>query len=88
MKNSCKKIISVILTVVLLLTAAPLSGFAGLDFDWLDFSTTSSALSFNEINRKWVKPPTFKLLWQKYVWGNRQKIFVWELKNKQKKNKA
>ena len=46
-----------------------------------------SSLSFNEINRKWAKPPTFKLLWQKYVWGNRQKIFVWELKNKLKKNK-
>lgn len=47
-----------------------------------------STLSFKEINRKWAKPPTFKLLWQKYVWGNRQKIFVWELKNKLKKNKA
>lgn len=45
-------------------------------------------LSFNEINRKWAKAPALKLLWQKYVWGNRQKIFVWELKNKLKKNKA
>ena len=47
MKNSYKKIISVILTVVVLLSAAPLSGFVGLktNLDWLDFSTKSSALA-------------------------------------------
>ena len=37
-------------------------------------------LSFKEINRRWAKKPTMKLLWQKYIWGNRQKIFFWELK--------
>ena len=51
MKNSYKKIISVVLTIIILLTAAPMSGFVGLklnldwlNFDWLDFSTKSSAL--------------------------------------------
>ncbi len=44
MKN-VKKIISSLLVAVIILTAAPLSGFAGLklNFDWLDFSTKSSA---------------------------------------------
>ena len=45
-----------------------------------------SDMPFVEINNKWAKRPTFKLLWQKYVWGNRQKIFFWELKNKLKIN--
>lgn len=45
-------------------------------------------MSFDEINKKWAKKPTLKLLWQKYVWGNRQKIFFWNLKNKLKINKA
>ena len=38
---------AVFLTAVMLLTAAPLSGFVGLDIDfgWLDFSTKASALS-------------------------------------------
>ena len=38
-----------------------------------------SDLSFEEINTKWAKKPSLKLLWQKYVWGNRQKIWVWNL---------
>lgn len=36
---------------------------------------------------KWYKKPSVKLLWQKYVWGNRQKIFLWNLKNKAKERK-
>ena len=47
-----------------------------------------SDMSFKEINRRWANKPTFKLLWQKYVWGNRQKVFIWELKNKLKISKA
>lgn len=46
-----------------------------------------SEMSFKEINRKWAKKPSLKLLWQKYVWGNRQKVFFWELKNKLKISK-
>lgn len=41
-----------------------------------------SEMDYGEINKKWAKPPTLKLLFQKYVWGNRQKIFVWNLKQK------
>ena len=41
-----------------------------------------SGMSFKEMNKKWAKRPTIKLLWQKYVWGNRQKVFFWGLKDK------
>ena len=43
--NNVKKIISSLLVAVIILTAAPLNGFAGLklNFDWFDFSTKSSA---------------------------------------------
>ena len=43
-----------------------------------------SDMTYKAINKKWAKRPTFKLLWQKYVWGNRQKVFFWNLKNKNK----
>lgn len=41
-----------------------------------------SDLTFAEVNRKWAKRPTLKLIWQKYVWGNRQKIALWNLKQR------
>lgn len=34
---------------------------------------------YKALNKKWAKTPTVKLLWQKYVWGNRQKIWLWNL---------
>lgn len=39
-----------------------------------------SNMSYQEINRKWAKKPSIKLLFQKYVRGNRQKIFWWRMK--------
>ena len=39
-------------------------------------------LDYQQICEKWAVKPSFKLLWQKYVWGNRQKVFVWNLKQK------
>lgn len=44
-----------------------------------------TAMSYEAINRKWAKKPTVKLLYQKYVWGNRQKIALWNWKNKFRK---
>lgn len=38
-----------------------------------------SDMSYKEINRKWANKPTIGLLWQKYVWGNRQKVLLWNL---------
>ena len=40
-----------------------------------------SDMTYEKINKKWAKKPTFKLLWQKYVWGNRQKIWLWNITN-------
>lgn len=38
-----------------------------------------SDMSYEEINEKWADKPSLNLLWQKYVWGNRQKIAFWKL---------
>lgn len=37
-------------------------------------------MTYEEINNKWAKGPSLKLLWQKYVWGNRQKVALWNFK--------
>ena len=39
-------------------------------------------INYRSLNKKWYKKPDFKLIWSKYVWGNRQKIFMWNIKNK------
>lgn len=39
-------------------------------------------MSYETICKKWYRGPSIKLLWQKYVWGNRQKVFLWNLINK------
>ncbi len=45
MKKALRKTLASILVAVMVLTAAPLSGFVGLNLDWLDFSPKASALS-------------------------------------------
>lgn len=45
-------------------------------------SDLTSNMSWGDINRKWTKKPSLKLLFQKYVWGNRQKLFYWNFKQK------
>ena len=44
-----------------------------------------SDMTYEAINRKWAGRPSLKLLWQKYVWGNRQKVFFWKLMNQKYK---
>lgn len=34
---------------------------------------------YKTIIKKWAIKPGIKLLWQKYIWGNRQKIWLWNL---------
>ena len=41
-----------------------------------------SDISFKALNKKWAKRPSIKLLFQKYIWGNRQKVFIWNLKHR------
>ena len=36
-------------------------------------------LNYEQIVRKYSTSPTLKLLFNKYVWGNRQKVFLWNL---------
>ncbi len=38
-----------------------------------------SNMDYKSLIKKWAKKPTIKLLYQKYIWGNRQKIFVWNV---------
>ncbi len=45
------------------------------------FMQDVQVLSYSDLCKKWAKKPTLKLLWQKYIWGNRQKVFMWNLKN-------
>ena len=41
-----------------------------------------SGMTYSALNRKWTKKPTVQLLCQKYLTGNRQKIWFWNLKQK------
>ena len=43
-------------------------------------------IDYKQICKKWGKPITIKTLLSKYVWGNRQKVKVWNIKsNKRRK---
>ena len=41
-----------------------------------------SDMDIGKINNKWAKKPSAKLIIQKYLYGNRQKVFLWTLKQK------
>lgn len=43
-----------------------------------------SDMSYEDINKKWASNPTLKLMFQKYIWGNRQKVLFWNIKHKLK----
>lgn len=45
-------------------------------------SDLRSDMDYDSINKKWAKHPTVRLLFQKYVWGNRQKVFLKSIINK------
>ena len=38
-----------------------------------------SDMDYKQITKKWADKPSMKLMFQKYIWGNRQKVFVWNL---------
>ena len=42
-------------------------------------------ISYEDFCSRWARKPSPKLLYQKYVWGNRQKVFMWNLLNKLKR---
>lgn len=41
-----------------------------------------SDMDYKTITQKWADKPSLKLLFQKYIWGNRQKVFMWNLINR------
>lgn len=41
-----------------------------------------SDMDYKQITKKWADRPSIRLLYQKYIWGNRQKVFVWNLFHK------
>jgi len=43
-----------------------------------------SDMDYSNINKKWAKKASFRLLLSKYFWGNRQKMFVYNLKKRKK----
>lgn len=45
-------------------------------------SDLASNMSYREFVKKWYKKPSLKLIIQKYIWGNRQKMWLWNLKNR------
>ena len=45
-----------------------------------EFMADLKSTGYDELNAKWARKPTARLLWQKYVWGNRQKVALWNAK--------
>ena len=43
------------------------------------------AMDYQSLNKKWAKRPTIRLLISKYIWGNRQKVAWWNIRNPKKK---
>lgn len=43
------------------------------------FMRDLARMDYVSLCKKWASPPSFRLLWSKYVWGNRQKVFIWNL---------
>ena len=50
-----------------------------------EFMSDLKTLSYEQLCDKWYSGPSLKLLWQKYIWGNRQKILVWNILHGKKK---
>ena len=47
-----------------------------------DFMKDLLAIDIDELERKWAKRPSIKLLASKYLWGNRQKVALWKIKKR------
>ena len=46
------------------------------------FMSDLDSMDYESLCKKWAKKPTLKLLFQKYVYGNRQKVALWNLKKR------
>lgn len=46
-----------------------------------NFMSDLKVLPYRELVKKYAKRPSLKLLFQKYIWGNRQKVWLWNKMN-------
>ena len=46
------------------------------------FMAELRGMDFRTLCRRWAGPVSLRLLWSKYVWGNRQRVFVWNLRRR------
>lgn len=44
-------------------------------------------MDYPSICKKWSRKPSAVLLWKKYVWGNRQKVWLWNLTHRKKEER-
>lgn len=58
---------------------SPMRGTIGMNPRREEFMKGLRMFFYQELCRKWATPPSLRLLWLKYVWGNRQKVFVWNV---------
>lgn len=63
---------------------SPMRKHIGMNPKRSEFMNDVQRMDYESLCKKWAKPPTLKLLWQKYVWGNRQKVWMWNLLHKKK----
>lgn len=49
-----------------------------------DFMKDILIMDYPSICKKWSRKPPFVLLWNKYVWGNRQKVWLWNLTHRKR----
>lgn len=52
------------------------------------FMQDVKTMEYTALCKKWAQKPTLKLLFQKYVWGNRQKICLWNIRQKVSVNRG
>lgn len=51
----------------------------------IEFMNDLQVMDYQLLCRKWAGKPSLKLLCSKYIWGNRQKVFIWNMRQKCKK---
>ena len=64
---------------------APLRGPISAHPRRAEFMEDVVKMDYAALNEKWAQPPTLKLLAQKYVWGNRQKVAFWNAQQRLRK---
>lgn len=52
-----------------------------------DFMKDVLAMDYPSICKKWSRKPSIVLLWKKYVWGNRQKVWLWNFTHRKKEER-